>query len=50
MYFRESEAGDYGPPILAASVFALILAVIGTLYMGIFPANVLSSPRNPSQD
>ena len=42
MYFRESEREIIGLEFSPASVFALILAVIGTLYMGIFPANVLS--------
>ncbi len=42
MYFRESEREITGLEFSPASVFALILAVIGTLYMGIFPANVLS--------
>jgi NADH-quinone oxidoreductase subunit N len=41
MYFRESEREITGLQFSPASVFALILAVIGTLYMGIFPANVL---------
>jgi len=42
MYFKESEREITGLQFSPASVFALILAVIGTLYMGIFPANVLS--------
>jgi NADH-quinone oxidoreductase subunit N len=42
MYFRESEREITGLQFSPATVFALILAVIGTLYMGIFPANVLS--------
>jgi NADH-quinone oxidoreductase subunit N len=42
MYFRESEREITGLQFSPASVLALILAVIGTLYMGIFPANVLS--------
>jgi NADH-quinone oxidoreductase subunit N len=42
MYFRESEREITGLEFSPASVLALILAVIGTLYMGIFPANVLS--------
>jgi len=42
MYFRESEREITGLQFSPASVFALILAVIGTLYMGIFPSNVLS--------
>ncbi len=42
MYFRESEREITGLQFSFASVLALILAVIGTLYMGIFPANVLS--------
>jgi NADH-quinone oxidoreductase subunit N len=42
MYFRESEREITGLQFSPASVFALILAVIGTLYMGIFPAYVLS--------
>jgi len=42
MYFRESEREITGLEFSPASVIALILAVIGTLYMGIFPANVLS--------
>ncbi|MFB3884519.1 MAG: NADH-quinone oxidoreductase subunit N [Thermodesulfobacteriota bacterium] len=42
MYFRESEREITGLRFSPASVIALILAVIGTLYMGIFPANVLS--------
>jgi NADH-quinone oxidoreductase subunit N len=42
MYFRESEREITGLQFSPASVIALILAVIGTLYIGIFPANVLS--------
>ena len=42
MYFRESEREITGLQFSPASVFALVVAVIGTLYMGIFPANVLS--------
>ena len=42
MYFRESEREITGLQFSPASVFALVIAVIGTLYMGIFPANVLS--------
>jgi NADH-quinone oxidoreductase subunit N len=42
MYFRESEREITGLQFSPASVIALILTVIGTLYMGIFPANVLS--------
>jgi NADH:ubiquinone oxidoreductase subunit 2 (subunit N) len=42
MYFRESDREITGLEFSPPSVFALILAVIGTLYMGIFPANILS--------
>ncbi len=42
MYFRESERDITGLEFSPASVFALILSLIGTFYMGIFPANVLS--------
>jgi NADH-quinone oxidoreductase subunit N len=42
MYFRESEREITGLQFSPATVFALILAVIGTLYLGIFPANVLA--------
>ncbi|MEW6375165.1 MAG: NADH-quinone oxidoreductase subunit N [Thermodesulfobacteriota bacterium] len=42
MYFRESEREITGLQFSPTSVIALILAVIGTLYLGIFPANVLS--------
>ena len=42
MYFRESDREITGLQFSPASVFALVIAVIGTLYMGIFPANVLS--------
>ncbi|MGQ9647686.1 MAG: NADH-quinone oxidoreductase subunit N [Thermodesulfobacteriota bacterium] len=42
MYFRESEREITGLQFSPASVLALVLAVIGTLYMGIFPANVLA--------
>jgi NADH-quinone oxidoreductase subunit N len=42
MYFRESEREITGLQFSPAPVIALILSVIGTLYMGIFPANVLS--------
>jgi len=42
MYFRESEREITGLQFFPTAVIALILAVIGTLYMGIFPANVLS--------
>ncbi len=42
MYFREPEREITGLEFSPASVFALIVAVVGTLYMGIFPANVLA--------
>jgi len=42
MYFRESEREITGLEFSPASVVALVLAVIGTLYMGLFSANVLS--------
>jgi NADH-quinone oxidoreductase subunit N len=42
MYFRESEREITGLEFPPLSVLALILAVMGTLYMGIFPSNVLS--------
>jgi len=42
MYFRESEREITGLQFSPASVIALLLALIGTLYMGIFPSNVLS--------
>ena len=42
MYFRESGREITGLQFAPTSVIALILALIGTLYMGIFPANVLS--------
>ncbi len=42
MYFREPEREIAGLHFSPAPVIALILALIGTFYMGIFPANVLS--------
>jgi len=42
MYFRESEREITGLEFSTAPVIALILALIGTFYMGIFPSNVLS--------
>ena len=42
MYFRESDREITGLQFSFASSVALALTVIGTLYMGIFPANVLS--------
>jgi NADH-quinone oxidoreductase subunit N len=42
IYFREPEREIQGLEFSPASVLALILAVIGTFYMGLFPANVLS--------
>ncbi len=42
MYFRESEREITGLQFSPAPVIALILALIGTFYMGLFPANVLS--------
>ena len=42
MYFRESEREITGLQFSPAPVIALILTLIGTFYMGIFPANVLS--------
>ncbi len=42
MYFREPEREITGLHFSPAPVIALILALIGTLYMGIFPSNVLS--------
>lgn len=42
MYFREPERELTGLQFSPAPVIALILALIGTFYMGLFPANVLS--------
>ncbi len=42
MYFRESEREITGLQFSFASMAALAIAVIGVLYMGIFPANVLA--------
>lgn len=42
MYFRESEREITGLQFSPTLVFALIVTVVGTLYMGIFPSNVLS--------
>jgi NADH-quinone oxidoreductase subunit N len=42
MYFREPEREITGLQFSFPSCVALALAVIGTLYMGLFPANVLS--------
>ena len=42
MYFRESEREITGLQFSPASVIALVLAIIGTLYMGIFPGNLIS--------
>ena len=42
MYFRESEREITGLQFSFASALALAFAIIGTLYMGIFPANVLA--------
>ncbi len=42
IYFRESDRDITGLQFSPATVIALVLAVIGTLYMGLFPANVLS--------
>lgn len=42
MYFRESEREITGLQFSPSSVIALVLSLIGTFYMGIFPANVLS--------
>jgi len=42
MYFREPVREITGLEFSPASVLAVILALIGTVYMGIFPANVLS--------
>ena len=42
MYFREPDREITGLEFSPASVLAVILALIGTFYMGIFPANVLS--------
>ncbi len=42
MYFREPEREITGLSFSPAPVLALILALIGTFYMGIFPSNVLS--------
>ena len=42
MYFREPEREITDLQFSPASVLALLLALIGTLYMGIFPSNVLS--------
>jgi len=45
MYFRESEREITGLEFSRPSVLALICAVVGTLYLGIFPANVSSFPQ-----
>ena len=42
MYFRESEREITGLKFSPTAVFALAVAVVVTLYMGIFPSNVLS--------
>jgi NADH-quinone oxidoreductase subunit N len=42
MYFRESEREITGLWFSPAPVIALILALIGVFYMGIFPSNVLT--------
>jgi len=42
MYFRESEREITGLHFSPACVIALILAAAGTLYMGIFPSDILS--------
>ncbi len=42
MYFRESEREITGLQFSPAPVIALILALIGTFYMGIFPSNVFT--------
>jgi len=42
MYFREPEREITGLSFSPAPTLALILALIGTFYMGIFPSNVLS--------
>lgn len=42
MYFREPEREIAGLQFSPAPVLALIFALIGTFYMGLFPANVLS--------
>jgi NADH-quinone oxidoreductase subunit N len=42
MYFRESEREITGLQFSFSSVFALVLAVFGTLGMGIYPSYVLS--------
>jgi NADH-quinone oxidoreductase subunit N len=42
MYFKESQREITGLQFSFASVLALILAVIGTLGMGIYPSYVLS--------
>jgi NADH:ubiquinone oxidoreductase subunit 2 (subunit N) len=42
LYFTEPEQKIPDLQFSPASVIALVLAVIGTVYLGIFPANVLS--------
>ncbi len=42
MYFREPEREITGLRFPITSVIALVLALIGTIYMGLFPSNVLS--------
>ncbi len=42
MYFREPEREIAGLRFSPAAVIALVFALIGTFYMGLFPANVLS--------
>jgi NADH-quinone oxidoreductase subunit N len=42
MYFRESEREITGLEFSPPAMIALVLAMIGTLYLGIFPSNVLA--------
>jgi len=42
MYFREPQREITGLQFSPASILALIFALIGTFYMGLFPANILS--------
>lgn len=42
MYFRESQREITGLQFPVSSVIALIIALIGTIYMGLFPSNIIS--------
>jgi NADH-quinone oxidoreductase subunit N len=47
MYFRERTTGWAAPRIPASLTVALVLTILGTLYLGIFPGRIIEALRVP---